>query len=482
MEMEVGTTLMQHFILRFHFLSFRDFDTKMHLSFLLLCLSLVTFVNCDAGQKWCYTGCENSTSQWHLLTHSYCGGTGQSPVNIETKNVVMNKQLDAFKYTNFDNKNIINYIINSGHTVTCVLKENMVEVSGGHLQYVYSTSQFHFHWGSASSHSEGSEHTVDSKRYPMEMHIVSKRKDFTEATHFPDALAVLGFFIEVMFNVIESHPSVTEAWTKLTNYLPAIQNISSQVNVTEKLSIDDLLGNVNRAAYYRYNGSLTTPLCNETVVWTVFKEPIKVDPNLMKMFPVQTKYQDVFRPTQPLNGRTIYASTSTSSAAGPIILLLLLACLCAFSCSFHLYSPSEVVFLSSGESTLMAPGISLDDLLVGVNRTKYYRYLGSLTTPMCNEAVVWTVFKDPIQVSKDLIDLFSTTVHFTNRSSPFMTNVYRDIQPAQPVTTQPDATQPVTTQPDATQPVTTQPSSSSSTFTSCYSVWLMALSLVLGRS
>lgn len=147
------------------------------------------------------------------------------------------------------------------------------------------------------------------------------------------------------------------------------------------------------------------------------------------------------------------------------------------------------MFLSSGESTLMAPGISLDDLLVGVNRTKYYRYLGSLTTPMCNEAVVWTVFKDPIQVSKDLvscscvqhskccksasqcltdtishfqIDLFSTTVHFTNRSSPFMTNVYRDIQPA--------------------QPVTTQPPSSSSAFTSCHSVLLMALSLVLGRS
>uniref|UniRef100_A0A3Q3KE74 Carbonic anhydrase n=1 Tax=Monopterus albus TaxID=43700 RepID=A0A3Q3KE74_MONAL len=300
------------------------------LSLITLLLQYSQYVGCvcvsDAGQKWCYTGCESD----HIIS------TGQSPVNIETKNVVMNKQLDAFKYTNFDNKNIINYIINSGHTGL----KNMVEVSGGHLQYVYSTSQFHFHWGSASSHSEGSEHTVDSKRYPMEMHIVSKRKDFTEATHFPDALAVLGFFIEVI-------PSVTEAWTKLTNYLPAIQNI-------KKLSIDDLLGNVNRAAYYRYNGSLTTPLCNETVVWTVFKEPIKVDPNLVrathhcKVEDVSTEVvfhsdlemlmtnDNVFRPTQPLNGRTIYASTSTSSAAGPIILLLLLACLCAFSCSFHL--------------------------------------------------------------------------------------------------------------------------------------------------
>ena len=44
-----------------------------------------------------------------------------------------------------------------------------VEVSGGGLGHDYSTLQFHFHWGDESTHPNGSEHMVDSVRYPMEV-------------------------------------------------------------------------------------------------------------------------------------------------------------------------------------------------------------------------------------------------------------------------------------------------------------------------
>lgn len=36
----------------------------------------------------------------------------------------------------------------------------------------------------------------------------------------------------------------------------------------------------------------------------------------------------------------------------------------------------------------------------------YYTYLGSLTTPPCNECVIWIVLKDPIEASPEQLQSF----------------------------------------------------------------------------
>lgn len=38
---------------------------------------------------------------------------------------------------------------------------------------------------------------------------------------------------------------------------------------------------------------------------------------------------------------------------------------------------------------------------------EYYRYVGSLTTPLCSEGVLWTVFRSPVEASAAQIRRFA---------------------------------------------------------------------------
>uniref|UniRef100_A0A2C9LUK1 Alpha-carbonic anhydrase domain-containing protein n=1 Tax=Biomphalaria glabrata TaxID=6526 RepID=A0A2C9LUK1_BIOGL len=69
------------------------------------------------------------------------------------------------------------------------------------------------------------------------------------------------------------------------------------------------------SSFFRYEGSLTTPGCYETVTWTLFRETIKVsEDQIAKLRALQqidhstnlpTPMVDNYRPVQPLNGRTV---------------------------------------------------------------------------------------------------------------------------------------------------------------------------------
>ncbi|XP_042355441.1 carbonic anhydrase 4a [Plectropomus leopardus] len=73
------------------------------------------------------------------------------------------------------------------------------------------------------------------------------------------------------------------------------------------------------------------------------------------------------------------------------------------------------------------PSISLAQLIPPEqNLTHYYRYKGSLTTPGCTEAVIWTLFENPILLSNDQLRAFSELKFHDGKP---MVGTFRPVQP-----------------------------------------------------
>lgn len=243
-------------------------------------------------------------------------GKKQSPINIKMAETEY-ANMDPFKLTNYDKMPTANYTLkNNGHTLQVDFSEKFFNVSGGGLKGVYTTVQYHLHWGSDKS--QGSEHTMDNKAYPAEIHFVSyntKYPNIGAAVDKSDGLAVLGVFIEVGGSDNPAYGFLKYAKNVITE---------STMNIMPfklKPALPETLGK-----FFRYSGSLTTPGCNEVVTWTVFKDSVKISEDQMKYlrmlkFKDNSTMVDNYRPVQDLYGRAVknsFQETTPTAGAGII--------------------------------------------------------------------------------------------------------------------------------------------------------------------
>ena len=95
-------------------------------------------------------------------------GTRQSPIAIKSAETKYEK-LGNFTLKNYDSTPMVEFTVkNNGHGFAISgFPANNYEVSGGGLGYVYTTAQFHLHWG--SDNTRGSEHTLDGNQFAAEV-------------------------------------------------------------------------------------------------------------------------------------------------------------------------------------------------------------------------------------------------------------------------------------------------------------------------
>jgi carbonic anhydrase len=220
---------------------------------------------------WSYEG-ESGPANWGTINPAWakCGtGNRQSPIDIRDGMKVELEQI-GFDYhpSSFN-------VTDNGKTV-------QVMVGGGNFLNVgnrmYELVQFHFH--------RPSEERINGKGYEMVVHLVHKDAE--------GHIAMLALLLERG----KPQPVIQTVW----NNLP----LEKYDTAAPSTVLDPLELLPARRDYFTFMGSMTTPPCQEGVLWIVMKEPVQASPQQMALF--SRLYPLNARPVQPSSGRIIKES------------------------------------------------------------------------------------------------------------------------------------------------------------------------------
>ncbi|KAL5221043.1 hypothetical protein ABZP36_025756 [Zizania latifolia] len=234
----------------------------------------------DHEEEFSYvSGDDNGPEHWGEIKPqwAHCGkGDMQSPIDLSHRRVTLVRELG---YLNHSYSAAEASIVNRGHDI-------MVRFDGDAGSLVINGTAYYLrqlHWHSPT------EHTVNGRRYDMELHM------FHESTD--KKAAVVGLLYEV---------GRSDGF--LRKMEPYLKMIADKQDREEKVGVIDPRGLRSRASvYYRYMGSLTTPPCTEGVIWTIVKRVHTVSKYQLELLreAVNDDMENNARPLQKVNNRDI---------------------------------------------------------------------------------------------------------------------------------------------------------------------------------
>lgn len=219
--------------------------------------------------QWGYSAADGPT-QWGALSADFAmckDGEQQSPIDLTDAKA---GDLPPLKL-DWTTGNAT--LLDNGHAIQVNLPASGDMTLGDRT---YGLAQFHVH--------TPSEHTVDGKQAPLEIHFVH--------ADAKGGLAVVG----VMVQEGEAHPALDPLIAAFDSITPEGAGISLG-DFDPRALLPDGEGRM------AYPGSLTTPPCSEGVAWNVMTTPITASAAQIAAF--VARYPDNARPVQPLEDRSL---------------------------------------------------------------------------------------------------------------------------------------------------------------------------------
>ena len=167
-------------------------------------------------------------------------------------------------------------VVNNGHTIQVNVPPGSTLTVGDRR---YELQQFHFH--------APSEEAISGKHGALVAHLVHKDAE--------GKLAVIG----VLFDVGGANAVLAPVFAAMPH------KAGTEAQLGQALDPAALLP--KQLGYYEYEGSLTTPPCSEGVRWFVLQKRDTLSKEQLQAF--RKLYPHNARPVQPLNGRTVEASS-----------------------------------------------------------------------------------------------------------------------------------------------------------------------------
>ena len=250
------------------------------------------------GSSWAQTTTDSSwdyeregPDMWYHWSAT-CDGQSQSPVNIDTLHATFDPQLAPLSLNGYISNTVVNYwnFTHDGHTIVAYPPPLAVlSISGANLPETFYLDHFRLHWG-YNVH-QGSEHTIDGQKYPLEIQFVHRGR-------FSNRTAILS----VLFNGQSAdNPYLAE-------FLSIVSQVTDpSVAVQQQCDLSPLFPLQPTTRFYRYDGSWTTPPCTEGVMWFVLDKKVPISSRQLQVF-VNNSIPVNYRPTQKLYARKVYAN------------------------------------------------------------------------------------------------------------------------------------------------------------------------------